>query len=152
MVGHLLDICPRVIAGFMPNSGERELVESTSSRKSEHQLEGWGWHPTVKIWLKIVPVRKNCRKNNWKQLEEKEVQWQVQIGIQLRGRSQGLTLLLLLWCAYKKVSITTAPWKAQQASEKVRCSYLQPTNGQKLMTPAVEFGKSWKKLMRKATP
>jgi hypothetical protein len=32
----------------MPNSGERELVESTSSRKSGHKLLGWGYHPTVK--------------------------------------------------------------------------------------------------------
>jgi hypothetical protein len=32
----------------MPNSGERELVESTSSRKAGHQVEGWSCHPTVK--------------------------------------------------------------------------------------------------------
>ena len=32
----------------MPNSRERELVESTSSRKTGHQVEGWGCHPTVK--------------------------------------------------------------------------------------------------------
>ena len=32
----------------MPYSGERELVESTSSRKTGHQVEGWGCHPTVK--------------------------------------------------------------------------------------------------------
>jgi hypothetical protein len=32
----------------MPYSGERELVESTSSRKTGNQVEGWGCHPTVK--------------------------------------------------------------------------------------------------------
>ena len=32
----------------MPNNGERELVESTSSRKIGHQVERWGYHPTVK--------------------------------------------------------------------------------------------------------
>jgi hypothetical protein len=32
----------------MPKSRERELVESTSSRKTGHQVEGWGCHPTVK--------------------------------------------------------------------------------------------------------
>jgi hypothetical protein len=32
----------------MPKSGERELVESTSSRKTGHQVEGWGCHSTVK--------------------------------------------------------------------------------------------------------
>ena len=31
----------------MLNSGERKLVESTSSRKTGHQGEGWGCHPTV---------------------------------------------------------------------------------------------------------
>jgi hypothetical protein len=32
----------------MPYSGERELVESTSSRKTGHQVEGCGCQPTVK--------------------------------------------------------------------------------------------------------
>jgi len=32
----------------MPNSGERELAVSTFSRKTEHQVEAWGCHPTVK--------------------------------------------------------------------------------------------------------
>jgi hypothetical protein len=32
----------------MPNSGVREIIESTSSRKTGHQVEGWSWHPTVK--------------------------------------------------------------------------------------------------------
>ena len=32
----------------MPYSGERELVESTSSRKKGHQVEVWDCYPTVK--------------------------------------------------------------------------------------------------------
>ena len=32
----------------MPNSGEKELVESTSSRKTRDQVEGLDCHPTVK--------------------------------------------------------------------------------------------------------
>jgi hypothetical protein len=32
----------------MPNSGDKEIVESTSSKKTGHQVEGWGCHPTVK--------------------------------------------------------------------------------------------------------
>jgi hypothetical protein len=32
----------------MPYSGERKLVEPTSSKKTGHQVEGWGCHPTVK--------------------------------------------------------------------------------------------------------
>ena len=41
--------------------------------------------------------------------------------------------------------------EAQQAAERVRCRYLHPTNGQKLLTPVVELGKSWKKLRRRVT-
>jgi hypothetical protein len=32
----------------MPNSGERELVESISNRKTGHQVEAWCCHPTIK--------------------------------------------------------------------------------------------------------
>jgi hypothetical protein len=32
----------------MPYSGERELAESTSNRKTGHQVEGWGCHAIVK--------------------------------------------------------------------------------------------------------
>jgi hypothetical protein len=41
--------------------------------------------------------------------------------------------------------------KTQQAAERVRCRYLHPTNGQKLLTPVVELGESWKKLRRRVT-
>jgi hypothetical protein len=54
-------------------------------------------------------------------MEEKKVQWQAQSGIQLKGRSQSLTLLLKLWSAHKKVPSMTALWKNQQAAERVRC-------------------------------
>jgi hypothetical protein len=43
----------------------------------------------------------------------------------------------------------TALWKTQQAAERIRCRYLHPTNEQKLLTPMVELGKSWKKLRRR---
>jgi hypothetical protein len=32
----------------MPNSEEREPIESISSRKSGHQVEEWGCHSTIK--------------------------------------------------------------------------------------------------------
>ena len=32
----------------MSYSEERELAESTSRKKTGHQVEGWGCHPTVK--------------------------------------------------------------------------------------------------------
>jgi hypothetical protein len=66
----------------------------------------------------------------------------VQSGIELKGRSQGLTLFLQLWSAHKKEPIMTALQKTQQAAERVTCRYLYPTNGQKQLTPVVELGKS----------
>jgi hypothetical protein len=45
----------------------------------------------------------------------------------------------------------TAIRKTQEAAERVRGRYLHPINGQKLLTPVAELGKSWKKLRRKGT-
>ena len=48
-------------------SEERELVESTSSRKTGHQEEGWGCHPTVKnsdpqLFLSEITARAKLEK------------------------------------------------------------------------------------------
>jgi hypothetical protein len=45
----------------------------------------------------------------------------------------------------------SALWKTQKAAESVRCRYLHPTNGQKLLTLVVELGKGLKKLEKRAT-
>jgi hypothetical protein len=63
------------------------------------------------------------------------------VGDPAQGRSQGLTLLLRLWNTHKKGPSMTAFQKTQQAAERVRCRYLHPTNGQKLLIPVVELGK-----------
>jgi hypothetical protein len=102
---------------------------------------------TVKSWLShlrpiIVPVQKNYRDGNGEEPEKKKVQRQAQSGIQLKGRSQGLTLLLTLWSAHKKRPIMTALLKTQQAAERVRCRYFYPTNGEKQLTPVIELGKA----------
>jgi hypothetical protein len=47
--------------------------------------------------------------------------------------------------------MTNYPLKDPKAAERVRCRYLHPTNGQKLLPPVVELGNSWKKLSRRAT-
>jgi hypothetical protein len=98
-----------------------------------------------------VPVQKNCRDKNGEEPEEKEVQWQAQSGIQLKGRLQDLTLLLRLWGAHKNGPSMTALRRTQQAAERVRCRYLHPTNRQKQLIPVTELGKSWKKLRRRTT-
>jgi hypothetical protein len=38
----------------------------------------------------------------------------------------------------------TAPWKTQQAAERVRCRYSHPTKVQKLLTRVVELRESWR--------
>jgi hypothetical protein len=66
------------------------------------------------------------------------VQQHAQSGIQHKGKSQSLTLLLRLWRAHKKGFIMTALQKTQQAVERVICRYLHPISGQKHLTPDVE--------------
>jgi hypothetical protein len=41
--------------------------------------------------------------------------------------------------------------KTQHAYERVRCRFLHPTNGQKLLTLLGELRENWKKLRRRAT-
>jgi hypothetical protein len=45
----------------------------------------------------------------------------------------------------------TALWKTQQGAERVRCRYLHPSNGQKLLTPVDELEKGWKNPRRWVT-
>jgi hypothetical protein len=115
----------------MPNSGERELTEHISSRKTGHQVRDRVAIPLSHLWPIVVPVWKNYRDANGQDPEEKKVQGQVQSVIQLKGRSQGLTQLLRLWRAQKNGSIMTAHRKTQQGAERVWSSYLHPTSGQK---------------------
>jgi hypothetical protein len=84
----------RRILDEMPDSRERELTESTSSRKRGHQGRDGVAIPQSHLSSIIVPVWKNYRDENEEEPEEKKVQWQAQSGIQLKERSQGLTLLL----------------------------------------------------------
>jgi hypothetical protein len=48
----------------------------------------------------------------------------------------------------QKGTIMTVLRNNQQAIERVRHRDLHPTIGQKLLTPVVELGKSWKKLRK----
>jgi hypothetical protein len=78
----------------MPYSREREFVELISSRKTASS--------------EVALPQKNYRDGNGEEPEEKEVQQEVQRGAQLKGRPQGLTLLLRLWSTHKKGPIMTA--------------------------------------------
>ena len=123
-----------------------ETCRAHLQQKVRASSGGWSCHPTVKTLTIIVPVWKNYKDGNGKESKEKKVQWQAQSGMQLKGRSQDLTLLLRLWSAHKKEPSMTVPRKTQQAAERVKCSFLHPTNVQKQLTPVVELGeagRSW---------
>ena len=130
---------------------EPKIKEFTSSRKTASSWEMELPSHSQKLWPRIVPVWKNRRDKNGEVTEGKEIQWPAQVGILLRGRFQGLTLLLMLSCAHKQRPNLTTVRKDQQAPQRVRCWYLHPTNGQKLVTRMVELGQSWKKLRRRTT-
>jgi hypothetical protein len=50
----------------------------------------------------------------------------------------------------QKVAYHECPLETpKKAAKRVRCRYLHPTNGHKLVTPVVELRKSWKKLRRR---
>ena len=56
----------------MPYSGERDLVETTN-RKTGHQGEGWGCHPTVKN-PELFLSKRTAGKKNEEEIEGKEFQ------------------------------------------------------------------------------
>ena len=64
----------------MPYNEKRELVESTSSGKTGHQVEGWGCHPTVINSDPILKDNSTERQQEWvggtngEEPEEKKVQ------------------------------------------------------------------------------
>ena len=59
----------------MPKSGERELLESTSSRKIGYQVEGWNCHLTAKNFdPDLFLSKRNARTKMEKRLRGKEVQ------------------------------------------------------------------------------
>jgi hypothetical protein len=95
----------------MSYSGERKLVEPTSIRKTGHQVRDRVAIPQSNTVTQNCSCLKELQEKNGEQPEEKEAQQQAQIGIQLKGRSQGLTLLLRLWPAHKKRPIMTASEK-----------------------------------------
>ena len=107
----------------MPYIWERDLEDPNSSRKTGHQVRDGVAIPHSKLWPVNCSCLKNCR--------------QAQSRTQLKRRSQSLTLLLSLWSTHKKGPIIIVLLKTQQAAERVRCKYLYPTNGQRLLNPVV---------------
>ena len=78
-----------------------ETCRAHLQQKDRVSSEERGCYPTVKTLTHYCSFWKNCRDENGEEPEEKKVQQQAQIGIQLKGRPQGLTLLLSQWSTHK---------------------------------------------------
>jgi hypothetical protein len=90
----------------MPESRERKHVEITSIRKTGHHVRERVAIPQTKLTHNCSCL-KGLQGQKWRRAWRKGrpatgPMWE------LKGRSQGLTLLLRLWKAHKKVSIMTA--------------------------------------------
>jgi hypothetical protein len=73
----------------MPNSGERGLVESTSSRKTAHQVERWGCHPKVKNSdSELFLSKRTAGAKMEKRLRERQSSEQPNLGFISRGGSK----------------------------------------------------------------
>jgi hypothetical protein len=75
--------------GEMFNSGERELVEPTSCRKTGHQVEGWGCHSTIRssdpeLFVSKRPAGTKVEKR----LEERRFSDKPKLGLSSRGGSK----------------------------------------------------------------
>jgi hypothetical protein len=66
--------------------------------------------------------------------------------------NQGLTLLVMLWVAYRQDASMTVHWEFLPAADWDRHRYFHPTIGLKLETPKVELGEGLKKLKEKSIP
>jgi hypothetical protein len=119
----------------MPYSGERKLVEPTSSR-DRASSEGKVAIPRSKTLNPNCSCLKELQ--GWRPRKRRySSKWDPAQGEAPRPD----TITEAMVCS-QKGPIITALQKTQQAAERVRCRYIHPTNGQKLVTPVVELGKA----------
>jgi hypothetical protein len=57
----------------MAYSGERELLESTYSRKKGYQVEGYGCHPLSKTLTQNCSCLKELQCQNWRRREKRPI-------------------------------------------------------------------------------
>jgi hypothetical protein len=135
----------------MPHSRERELIEPTSSRKIGHQVRDGVGTPHSHIWPIIVTVWKNYRDGNGEEPKEKKVQWQAQSAIQLKGRFQGLTLLLRRWRKHSQKGTHDCPLKDPTSSWKYSMQIFAQNQWTEVANLCCWIRESWKKLRRRST-
>ena len=86
------------IVGEMPNNGERELVESTSSRKPGHQVEEWGCHCTVKNADPELFLSKELQRQKWRERWSSDnPTWDPS-----QGKAPRPDTISYVWCTYRQ--------------------------------------------------
>jgi hypothetical protein len=128
----------------MPNSGKKELVQSTSNRKTGHQVEGWGCHPTIKNSdRELFLSKRTAGKKTEKRLRERRSSDRPKLQPISWGDSKAWHYY---WCydVLRQEPSMAALWEAQQAAERVRCRYLHLTNEWSDWGPLWLTGRSWK--------
>jgi len=81
----------------MPYSGEREFVESISSRKTGHQVEGWGCHLIVKDSdPELFLSKRTAGTKMGKKLRERQSSDHFNLGSISRDRGESGEVVILL--------------------------------------------------------
>ena len=110
----------------MPNSGEREPEKCTFSRKTGHQVEGWGYHPTVKNSNPELFLSKRIA---WTKMKTRLRERMSSDRPKLKFSSVRPEAIADAMVCLQIGTLHGCPLEAQQAAERVRCRYLQPING-----------------------
>jgi hypothetical protein len=96
-------------------------------QKGSASSEGWGCHPTLTtLTHKLFLSDRTAGMEMKRSLMKRRSSNRFKEGIQLKGWSQGLTLLLRLWSAHKKGPSMTRLWKKLKESDADICT--QPMN------------------------
>ena len=92
----------------MPYSGKRELVESTSSRRTIKWRDGVTIPQSKNSDPELFLSKRTAEAKMERSLRERRFSDQPKLGHIPRGDPQGLTVLLMLWCTYKQKPRMTA--------------------------------------------
>jgi hypothetical protein len=102
------------------------LVESTCRGKTGHQVERWGYHPTVKNSNPELFLSKRIA---WTKMKTRLRERMSSDRPKLKFSSVRPEAIADAMVCLQIGTLHGCPLEAQQAAERVRCRYLQPING-----------------------